>query len=256
MAWGFAIPHYVLIMLTYGWWVWNFIVFDDIFDDFRAMMALWFFAILWLHMHSIRTIHTRVGYDEKTFYPENKVALGFSYGFLLPIIFFDSKSGRGFVYYLARAWENYWIVLYIIKGLILALAYFPLSFYIEGKDDEAIRAVGHTYSGISITVLMCMIYPWFFKTFVCLFYIIPWILYTIGWILLFPFEKWCACVKRCRDKYKSKRVEESYSYSYSEEYDGGSDEEEEQKKPNYDNEDDEDTKRNLEINDIMSQPRK
>jgi hypothetical protein len=152
-------------------------------------MCAWFICIILFHMASLRTIHTRVGYNKETFYPKDGISLAFSYVFLLPFVFCDSPTLIGFVLYLAKAWHRYWIVLMFVKIGILASMYLLLSFYIENEDNKEMRAVGHTYFGVSMTLLMVLIFPWVWKITTFVFYIIPWCLYTIGWLLAYPFEK-------------------------------------------------------------------
>ena len=127
-----------------------------------------------LHIESLRTIHTRLGYDKHTFYPKGGIALSISYAFGLPFVFLDSPGVVGFALYLAKAWRKYWLVLLWVKVGILVSMYMILSFHIEDQDDETIRAIGQTYFSVTITVLLFMIFPWAWKIYTLIFWIVPW----------------------------------------------------------------------------------
>lgn len=78
---------------------------------------------------------------------------------------------------------------------------------------------------------MLMIFPWIFKLYTCVFYIVPWAIYMIFWILTYPCEGCCYCIRKCRARYKSKAIDESYSYSVSvsEDMEGGDEEDDDDK---------------------------
>lgn len=143
MAVGFTIPLYLLIIVCYGWWIFNTVIFDDIFDQEDILQAYYLALIFVLHVEVLRTIHTRVGYDESVFYPRNHWIFALHFIFLLPFIFMDIPYFRGFTFYMSKLWRNYWFISIILKAIVLASVIVVYPFYIDIGD--VYEPIGHTY---------------------------------------------------------------------------------------------------------------
>jgi len=90
---------------------------------------------------------------------------------------------------MAQTFRKFWIILSLIKIGICLSVYLVLSFYI--KPGDVLEPIGQSYFAASFTLLMLMTFPWVYKLYVIIFYIVPWVIYMIVWIILFPFEKCC-----------------------------------------------------------------
>jgi hypothetical protein len=89
---GFLLPSYVLILATYGWWLYCRLIFDGkLFNNSDMAFYGWLLFVIYLHITSIRTINTRSGYSKDTFAHKNGWIQWMIYISLLPLVFLDNK---------------------------------------------------------------------------------------------------------------------------------------------------------------------
>lgn len=203
---GFLIPTYLLIISAYGWWLYSRIVWFDMFNNSDMVFYLWLAITVYFHIGLIRTINSRYGYTKETFTVKNFYGqwalnlLGF------PLVFLDWKWARGFSFYIAQTWNRFWIVLMLIKILAIVSVWVVLGYFLDVKNDQKIVSV---FFVICFTVIAFINHPWIMKIWYLLVYFVPFIVYIIVKIIIYPFTfwTWClACWKCC------KKSEESEEY--------------------------------------------
>lgn len=86
---GFLLPTYILIICTYGWWLYSRIVWYDMFKNSDLLFYLWLVFIVYFHISVIRTINSRYGYTKNTFTVKNQWGQWALYLLGFPFLFMD-----------------------------------------------------------------------------------------------------------------------------------------------------------------------
>jgi hypothetical protein len=209
---GFLIPSYILILATYGFWLYCRIIFDELlFDHSDMAFYAWLAFVIYLHITSIRTLNTRYGYTETTFVHKNPWIQGILYATLMPIVILDWKWMKGFSLFLAQTWKKFWIVLLFVKLCAIGSIWGVIVGYMDYENYE--QYIGWLGFSICVTALFLVKFTFFLDIYVWVMYLAPFGIYWVLFLILLPFMKCC----QCASWWVGQHLKSDESYEYEEE---------------------------------------
>lgn len=196
---GFLIPTYLLIIYTYGWWLYSRITWVNAFNNSDMVFYLWLVLLIFFHIGIIRTINSRYGYTKDTFKVENFYGQWLLYILWFPLVLLDWKWMRNFSFYIARTWEKFWFILFILKIGAIASVWVVLGYYLDKNNQRELISVNFVFG---FTVITFMNHPWIMKIWLLVIYFIPFIVYIIAKVIIYPFTFclwWWFCWRKISD---------------------------------------------------------
>ena len=187
---GFLIPTYLLVIYTYGWWLYSRIIWVNAFTNYDLVFYLWLALTFIFHVGVIRTINSRYGYSKEWFSVKNFYGQWLIYLLGFPLIMLDWQCMRNFSYYLARTWNKFWIILYFLKLGAIASVWTVLGYYLDKDNYKMILSANFVFG---FTVLTFLNHPWIMKIWLLIIYFVPFIVYIIAKIIIYPFTFWLWC---------------------------------------------------------------
>jgi hypothetical protein len=189
-------PSYVLYLATYGWWLYCRLIFDkELFEHSDMLFYLWLVCLVFFHISSTRTIHTRYGYTKTTFTHHNKWLQGMIYASCLPIVFFDWPCARNFALFLTQTWRRFWPVIFLFKAMFVASIWAVIVVYMDYNDHW--QYYGWLGLSICASLVVLVQFATLLKLYVWIFYLAPFLLYWVLYLIMWPFFKCCACARWC-----------------------------------------------------------
>lgn len=133
-------------------------------------------------------MNSRFGYSKTTFSVKNDYGQWAVYLLGFPLVFLDWKCARGFSFYIAQTWNRFWIPLFFLKIGAVASVYAVMGRFL---DTDAYKEILCVFFVVSFTLMAFMNHPWVMKIWLLLVYLVPFIVYLIIRIIIFPFTFCC-----------------------------------------------------------------
>lgn len=105
---------------------------------------------------------------------------------------------------MAQTWNRFWIPLLVVKSLAVISVYVVMGYFLDTDNNEKIVSV---FFVIVFTVLAFTNHPWVMKIWLLLLYLVPFVVYLLVRIIIWPFTLCCRCCRRKADDADSDAAE-------------------------------------------------